>query len=226
MRLKIFPWLEQEFVSLSWEGSGNGTVEDETRELMKNFADHLSKLGLSLDDVVRTRMFARDMDAWIRGNEERRRMLDGKARSVSSSHLWTGRLSAIWRIAIDLLAMELRVADLRHLHAAAALALEPRVSDAQVRLLEEVLGERRRLRARPLLVQDVACAGELLLARQQPHALNAPFGARHDAGQGDGVRGCNGVLSGSGHRGAQREVSVATTARIVTNKASYKPVGM
>ena len=105
MRLKIFPWLGQEVVSLSWEGSGNGTVEDETRELMTSFADHLTKLGLSLDDVVRTRMFARDMDAWLAGNEERRRMLDGKARSVSSSHIWTGRLSAKGRIAIDLLAM-------------------------------------------------------------------------------------------------------------------------
>jgi hypothetical protein len=32
-------------------------------------------------------------------------MLDGKARSVSSSHIWTGRLSAKGRIAIDLFAM-------------------------------------------------------------------------------------------------------------------------
>ena len=105
MRLKIFPWLGQEFVSLSWEGSGNGTVDNETRELMTSFADHLTKLGLSLDDVVRTRMFARDMDAWLKGNEERRRMLDGKARSVSSSHIWTGRLTTKGRIALDLLAM-------------------------------------------------------------------------------------------------------------------------
>ncbi len=105
MRLKIYPWLGQEFVSLSWEGSGNGTVEDETRALMTAFAEQLRPLGLSLADVVRTRMFARDMDAWLKGNEERRRMLDGKARSVSSSHIWTGRLTAKGRIAIDLLAM-------------------------------------------------------------------------------------------------------------------------
>lgn len=50
MRVKIFPWLRQEFVSLSWEGTGN-------------------------------------------------------ARSVSSSHIWTGRLGAKARISIDLLAM-------------------------------------------------------------------------------------------------------------------------
>jgi enamine deaminase RidA (YjgF/YER057c/UK114 family) len=105
MRLKIFPWLGQEFVSLSSEGSGKGTTEDETRELLTGFAEHLRPLGLSLDDVVRTRMFARDMDAWLAGNQERRRILDGKARSVSSSHIWTGRLGAKSRVAIDLLAM-------------------------------------------------------------------------------------------------------------------------
>jgi len=105
MRVKIFPWLEQEFVSLSWEGAGSGTVEDETRELLLRFAEHLRALGLSLDDVVRTRMFARDMDCWLAGNQERRRILTGKARSVSSSHIWTERLGAKARVSIDLLAM-------------------------------------------------------------------------------------------------------------------------
>ncbi|HKA46089.1 MAG TPA: RidA family protein [Burkholderiales bacterium] len=105
MRLKIFPWLGQEFVSLSWEGSGNGTVEDETRELLMLFAERLRALGLGLDDVVRTRMFTRDMDSWLAGNQERRRILTGKARSVSSSHIWTERLGPKSRVSIDLLAM-------------------------------------------------------------------------------------------------------------------------
>ena len=51
MRVKIFPWLGQEFVSLSWEGSGEGSVEDETRGLFTLFAEHLGELGLRLDDV-------------------------------------------------------------------------------------------------------------------------------------------------------------------------------
>jgi hypothetical protein len=105
MRVKIFPWLEQEFVSLSWEGAGEGTVEEETRGLLTLFADHLRARGLALDNVVRTRMFARDIDCWLAGNQERRRILTGKARSVSSSHIWTGRLGPQARISIDLLAM-------------------------------------------------------------------------------------------------------------------------
>lgn len=105
MRVRIYPWLGQEFVSLSWEGSGSGTVEDETCALMMLFADHLRAQGLAFDDVVRTRMFTRDMDAWTAGNQERRRILDGKARSVSSSHIWTGCLGAKARVSIDLVAM-------------------------------------------------------------------------------------------------------------------------
>jgi hypothetical protein len=56
------------------------------------FAERLRALGLSLDHVVRTRMFTRDMDVWIASNQERRKILTGKARSVSSSHIWPDRL--------------------------------------------------------------------------------------------------------------------------------------
>jgi hypothetical protein len=105
MRLNIFPWLGQQFVSLSWEGAGDGSIEDETRGLLMLFAEHLHALGLSLDDVVRTRMFTRDMDVWVASNQERRRILNGKARSVSSSHIWPERLGTKARVSIDLLAM-------------------------------------------------------------------------------------------------------------------------
>jgi enamine deaminase RidA (YjgF/YER057c/UK114 family) len=105
MRLKIYPWLAQQFVSLSWEGSGEGTVEDETRGLLMLFAERLRALGLSLDNVVRTTMFTRDMDVWVASNQQRRRILTGKARSVSSSHIWPDRLGPKSRVSIDLLAM-------------------------------------------------------------------------------------------------------------------------
>jgi hypothetical protein len=105
MRLKIFPWLGQEFVSLSWEGSGGGTVEDETRELFSRFADRLSRFGLSLDHTVRTRMWVRDMECWQAGVHERAKILSGTARSVSSSHVRPDRLGSKARVAVDLMAM-------------------------------------------------------------------------------------------------------------------------
>ena len=46
MRLKIFPWLGQQFISLSWEGNGEGTVEDETRDLFARFAERWQHGGM------------------------------------------------------------------------------------------------------------------------------------------------------------------------------------
>lgn len=105
MRLKIFPWLGQEFVSLSWEGDGKGTVEQETQALFARFADRLLGLGLTLDHTVRTRMWVQDMETWHAGVHERVRILSGQARSVSSSHVRPERLGPAARIAVDLLAM-------------------------------------------------------------------------------------------------------------------------
>src|SRR5262245_54248098 len=105
MRLKMFPWLGQEFVSLSWEGNGEGTVEDETRELFARFSDRLSQFGLTLDHTVRTRMWVRDMETWYAGVNERAGILSGKARSVSSSHVRPDRLGSKARISVDLMAM-------------------------------------------------------------------------------------------------------------------------
>lgn len=106
MRLKIFPWLGQEFVHLSWEGNGQGTVGDETRELFARFAHHLKPFGLNLDHTVRSRMWVKDMDTWEAGANERPRILNGPARSVSSSHIWPERLGTSGaRISVDMMAM-------------------------------------------------------------------------------------------------------------------------
>jgi hypothetical protein len=105
MRVKVFPWLGQEFVSLSWEGNGEGTIGDETRELFARFTDWLGRFGLALDHTVRTRLFVRDIDTWHVATGERAQILSGQARSVSSSHVRPERLGSKPRIAIDLLAM-------------------------------------------------------------------------------------------------------------------------
>jgi hypothetical protein len=105
MRVKVFPWLGQEFVSLSWEGDGEGTIGDETRALFARFADWLGRFDLTLDHTVRTRLFVRDFDTWQVAAGERGRILCGRARSVSSSHVRPERLGSKARIALDLLAM-------------------------------------------------------------------------------------------------------------------------
>ena len=105
MRLKIFRWLGQEFVHLSAEGNGEGTVEDETREVFARFARRLKPFGLTLDQTARSRMFVKDMETWTAGVHERVRILKGPARSVSSSHIWPERLGPKARISVDMMAM-------------------------------------------------------------------------------------------------------------------------
>lgn len=105
MRLKLFPWLGQEFIALSWEGNGEGTVDDEVRELFGRFADWLCRFGLTLDHTVRTRQFCRDERIWEAASAARGRILTGAARSVSSSHVRPARLSGSARVTADLVAM-------------------------------------------------------------------------------------------------------------------------
>jgi enamine deaminase RidA (YjgF/YER057c/UK114 family) len=105
MRLKTFPWLGQEFVSLSWEGNGEGTIDDEIREVYARFSDWLGSFGLTLEHVVRTRQFCSNMETWQAASAARGRILTGAARSVSSSHVRPDRLSGKARVSADLLAM-------------------------------------------------------------------------------------------------------------------------
>ena len=105
MRFKVFRWLGEEFVSLSWEGNGEGTIADEMRELFGRFGDWLGRFELTLDNTVRTRMFVRDIDTWHVAAAERAKCLTGRARSTSSSHVRPERLGAKPRFSIDLLAM-------------------------------------------------------------------------------------------------------------------------
>jgi hypothetical protein len=105
MRFKVFRWLGEEFVSLSWEGNGEGTIADEMHELIGRFGDWLGRFGLTLDNTVRTRMFVRDIDTWHVAAAERAKCLTGRARSTSSSHVRPERLGTKPRFSIDLLAM-------------------------------------------------------------------------------------------------------------------------
>jgi enamine deaminase RidA (YjgF/YER057c/UK114 family) len=98
-------WLGHEFVALSAEGDARGTVGAEMSGLLQQMDARLRLQGLSLDDTVRTRLWARDMAAWGEAVEVRAAVLSGAARSVSSSHVRPGRFASAARLSLDLLAM-------------------------------------------------------------------------------------------------------------------------
>ena len=64
MHETITPWLGHEFVALSAEGDPRGSVTAEMAGLLGRMDERLRTHGLTLSDTVRTRLWARDMDAW------------------------------------------------------------------------------------------------------------------------------------------------------------------
>src|SRR5262249_61591760 len=81
MRSTIFSWLDREFVGISGEGKPGLGAAEATRELLGRFGQQLAAHGLSLDDAVRNRLFARDRASWQAGSPARRAPVSEGARA-------------------------------------------------------------------------------------------------------------------------------------------------
>ena len=105
MRKKIFPWLGREFVALSCEGNAEGTATEETQDIFRRIDSELKRMGLSLENTVRTRLWGRDRESRDLGSEQRVKILSGNARSASSSYIAPDHFDSNSKVSIDLVAM-------------------------------------------------------------------------------------------------------------------------
>jgi enamine deaminase RidA (YjgF/YER057c/UK114 family) len=96
----------REFVWLYAEGPARPDATEATRQTLAAFSGKLEAFGLSLDDTVRTRLWARDRRSRDLGSAERRRILSGPARSASSSYIAPERFGSQQCIALELLALK------------------------------------------------------------------------------------------------------------------------
>ena len=110
MRLTIFSWLEHEFVRVYGEGRPGLPVAEATRDLLGRMGGELAKQDLSLDDVVRTRLFARDRAGRDQGSAARREVMSNRARSSSTGVFAPAVFSSDAAIAVEVLAMRPRQA--------------------------------------------------------------------------------------------------------------------
>lgn len=109
MKLTVYPWQDREFVAVSGEATQGDDATEQTRELLGRFDNELRRLGLSLDNTVRTRLWGVDRDSRDQGGLERVKVLSGKARSASSSYISPHHFDSTQaKVAIDLLAMRPR----------------------------------------------------------------------------------------------------------------------
>jgi enamine deaminase RidA (YjgF/YER057c/UK114 family) len=107
MLKKVVGWLDREFVELSCEGDGRGSAAEEAQAVFLRFSSELRQFGLSLDHVIRTRLWGRDRASRDAGSEVRFATLSGAARAASSSYIAPERFdSPNGRIALDLVALK------------------------------------------------------------------------------------------------------------------------
>ena len=105
MQVLIDERLGRDFVTLAAEGRADLGAPEQTAELINGFDARLRSLGLSLENTVRTRLWARDRESRDLGSRERVRLLSGPARSVSSSYIAPEHFDGGGRVALDLQAM-------------------------------------------------------------------------------------------------------------------------
>lgn len=107
MLAKTIVWLDREFIELSCEGDGRGTAEQEAQAVFRRMTEALARAGLTLDHVIRTRLWGRDRASRDAGSKVRFATLSGGARAASSSYIAPecfARPEA--RVALDLVALK------------------------------------------------------------------------------------------------------------------------
>ena len=105
MRVRIFEWLDHEFVAVSAEARPGANATAEAQQLFGSIGTELKGLGLSLDNTVRSRLWGRDRESRDLGSAERVKALARRARSASSSFFAADYFASDARVAVELLAM-------------------------------------------------------------------------------------------------------------------------
>lgn len=105
MRMKSFEWLGRECVAVSCEGAAGAAGDAGVDGILDRITEGIGRLGLSLDDTVRTRLWARDRESRNLGSQARSRRMSGKARSASSSYIAPAHIDSEGSVALDFLAM-------------------------------------------------------------------------------------------------------------------------
>jgi enamine deaminase RidA (YjgF/YER057c/UK114 family) len=105
MRMTVTDWQGHEIVALSAEGRTGLDPAEQTRDIFDRLDGALRGLNLSLDDTIRTRLWARDRPSRDVGSKARVEILSGAARSASSSFIAPHFFESEAAIAIELWAM-------------------------------------------------------------------------------------------------------------------------
>jgi len=105
MRVETIRWLDLELLSISGEAMVSGDPEAEAEALFSEFSQVMESYGLSLENTIRSRIWAADAEARTACSEVRSRTLKGTARAATSSYIAPAHLTEGNRVAMDLIAI-------------------------------------------------------------------------------------------------------------------------
>jgi enamine deaminase RidA (YjgF/YER057c/UK114 family) len=106
MQVRLFCWLDREFVEIAAEGRAGVSADVATDELFQKFDNELRAHGLSLDHAVRVRVWGRDKDARMLATAARSKILTGKRKVASSSFISQQWFDSDATAGLELLAMK------------------------------------------------------------------------------------------------------------------------
>lgn len=115
MNERFFNWLGRDFIEMSAEGRPGVQADGATIALFQRLETELQSHGLSLDDVVRIRVWGRDKDARTLATAARSKVLTGNRKAASSSFISQHWFDSDATVGLELLAMKpmIRVAERR-----------------------------------------------------------------------------------------------------------------
>ena len=106
MKITVTDWHGHEITFLNAEGDPEiQDIAEQTRDIFRRMSETLQAQGLSLDDTIRTRLWARDRPIRDLSSKVRVEILTGAARSASSSFIAPSYFESNAGVAIELCAM-------------------------------------------------------------------------------------------------------------------------
>jgi len=115
MRKEIVQWLGREFVFISCEGQSVGNAADEMEGIFSRVTAELREEALTLDQTIRTRLWAADRKSRDLGSDIRAKYNVDKARAATSSYIMPGHFASDARVGLDLIALRPSVPNIEKL---------------------------------------------------------------------------------------------------------------
>ena len=106
MQARLFSWLGRECVEVVAEASSALAADGAVIELFQKCDNELGSWGLSIDNIVRVRVWGRDRDARTLATAARSKILTGKRKAASSSFVSQQWFDSDGSAGLELLAMK------------------------------------------------------------------------------------------------------------------------